>query len=315
MGEEPYYVDMVCKAIMDNALTDDERDFNQLVCYGADCNAEDVINNARRYPMFAQRQLLVLREAQALRGLETLSIYTDAPMESTVLVLVYRGSLDKRKALYKSIAKNGVVLESQPLRDYEMPGWISSYYRSQGLQISPDAAALLAEHAGTDLGKIALETTKMLRNLPQGTTQVQVRDIEANVGISREFSMFELCGHLCRKDAPKALRCAAYIGAGAKFAMPPATAAIFSQFSRVLRYEAFLMQNPSPSTEQKQKVLGVHPYFFRDYDAAVRNYPLRSCMAAISLLRDYDYKGKGGDVGGASQCELLVELVTKILTL
>lgn len=315
MGEEPYYVDMVSKAIIDNALTDDERDFNQLISYGADCNAEDVVNNARRYPMFAERQLVVIKEAQALKSIDTLSVYTDAPMESTVLVLVYRGNLDKRKALYKSIQKNGVILESQPLRDYEMQAWISSYYRSLGLQIAPDAAALLAEDAGTDLGRIAVETAKLLKNLPEGTTSVSAKDIEANVGISREFSIFELNKHLCYKDASKALRAAQFIGASAKFAMPMATAALYGQFNKVLRYEALLMKTPNPAPEDKTKVLGVPAFFFRDYDAAVRNYPLKSCMAAIGLIRDYDYKGKGGDVGAATPQELLVELVTKLLNL
>lgn len=314
-GEEPFYVDTTASAIIDNALTDDERDFNQFIMYGMDVSVDDVISNARRYPMFAERNLVVLREAQQLKGIENLSVYTEAPLDSTVLVIVYRGSLDKRKALYKSISKVGKVLESNPVRDYELPKWIISYFSGRGLAIDPDAAALLAESTGTDLGKIAVETDKMMKNLPEGTTRISVKDIERNVGISREFSIFELTRQLSMRQAPQALRTAAYIGAAAKFAMPMATAALFNHFNRILRYEALLMKNPSPAQDEKIRVLGVNPYFFREYDTAVRNYPLQRCMKAIELIRDYDFKGKGGESGEATPSELLTELVTKLLNL
>lgn len=313
MGEEPYYVDLVADAIVENALNDDERDFNQFILYGADTTPEDVIGNARRYPMFAERSLVVIKEAQALKNIDTLSVYTDAPLDSTVLVLVYRGKLDKRKALYKSISKTGTVLESNPVRDYEMGRWISDYYAGRGLKIEPEAAQLLAESVGTDLHKVAVETDKLLRNMPEGSRSVTVSDIETNVGISREFSVFELNRQLSYKQADKALRTAAYMGSSARFSMPAAVAAIFGHFSRILKYEALLLRNSNPSSDEKTAALGVSPYFFREYDAAVRNYPLKRCMSIIALLRDYDFKGKGGDAGEASAGELLVELITKIL--
>lgn len=313
MGEEPYYVDLVADAIVSNALSEDERDFNQLITYGADTTPEDIIGNARRYPMFAERSLLVVREAQSLKNIETLSVYTDAPLDSTVLVLVYRGKLDKRKALFKSISKNGVVLESNPVRDYEMGRWISDYYAGRGLKIEPDAAALLAEYVGTDLNKVAVETDKLLKNKPEGSVTVSVGDIETNVGISREFSVFELTRQLSYKQADKALRTAAYMGSSAKFSMPGAVAAIFNHFDRILKYEALLLRNPSPSAEEKTAALGVAPYFFREYDIALRNYPLKRCMSIIALLRDYDFKAKGGNAGEATAAELIKELVTKII--
>lgn len=313
MGEEPFYVDMACDAIVANALTEDERDFNQMVYYGADASVDDVVTNARRYPMFAERQLVVVREAQAMKGIEGLAVYTEDPSDTTVFVLVYRGSLDKRKALYKSISKHGKVLESTPVRDYEMARWITGYYASRGLRIDPDAAALLAESAGTDLGKIAVETDKMLKNLPVGTERVSVRDVEANVGISREFSIFELTKQLSYRDAASALRTAAYISGTAKFAMPMATAALFTHFNRILKYEALLLKNPRPAPDEVSRLLGVNSFFLKEYDAAVRNYPLKRCMSVIGLLRDYDFKGKGGDNGEATAPQLMMELVTKIL--
>ena len=314
MGDEPYYVDMVCDAILEHCLDESERDFNQTVCYGADVTADAVISAARRYPMFAERQLVVVKEAQMMKSLEELAIYCQKPLESTVLVLAMHGaSADKRKSLYKTVSKMGVVVDSPVLRDYEVAKWISMFYQTKGLSIAPDAAALLGEHAGTDLNKIAIETEKMLKNLPEGTTQVTASDIEKNVGISRQFSIFELTRELSMKNAEKALRIAAYLGSSAKFAMPAAVSALYTHFYRILKYGALLMRNPRPANDQKAKVLGVNPYFFAEYDTAVRNYPVKKCMAVIALLKEYDFKGKGGDVGEATPAELMVELTARIL--
>lgn len=316
MGEEPYYVDMVCDAIIENALDESERDFNQTICYGADVNADSVITAARRYPMFAERQLVIVKEAQMMKGLEELAVYCQKPLESTILVIAMHGAgADKRKSLYKTVSKMGKVVDSQMLRDYEVARWISMYYTGCGLKIAPDAAALLAEYAGTDLNKIAVETQKMLKNLPEGTVDVTASDIERNVGISRQFSIFELTRELSMKNNPKALRIAAYIGSAAKFAMPMAVSALYTHFYRILKYGALLMQNPRPANDAKAKVLGVNPYFFSEYDTAVRNYPVKKCMAVIALLKEYDFKGKGGEVGEATPAELMVELTAKILNI
>ena len=316
MGDEPYYVDMVCDAIMEYCLDESERDFNQTVCYGADVDADTVITAARRYPMFAERQLVVVKEAQMMKSLEELAVYCQKPLESTVLVIAMHGAgADKRKSLYKTVSKIGSVVDSQALRDYEMPRWISMFYQSKGLRIAPDAAALLGEYAGTDLNKIAVETEKMLKNLPEGSVEVTSSDIERNVGISRQFSIFELTRELSMKNPAKALRIAAYIGSSAKFAMPMAVSALYTHFYRILKYGALLMKTPRPANDQKMKVLGVNPYFFSEYDTAVRNYPVRKCMAVIALLKEYDFKGKGGDAGEAAPAELMVELTAKILNI
>ena len=314
MGEEPYYPDKVCEAVIANALEDSERDFNQTVFYGLDTDAMTVASEARSYPMMAERRLVVVKEAQGMKSLEDLATYCEEPMESTVLViLLHGGRADKRKALYKNVAKNGVVLDSAALRDYEIDRWIAMYYREKGLSIAPDAARLLGESAGTDLGKIAVETEKMLKNLPEGTTTVTAADIEKNVGISRQYSVFELTRELSLHDAPKALKIAARIGAAPRFALPMATAALFNHFYRILKYAAVLQKDPRVGNEVKAKVLGVNPFFFREYDTAVQYYPLRKCMQVLALIEEYDFKGKGGGAGEATQEELLVELVAKIL--
>ena len=314
MGEESFYPDMVCEAIIENALDESERDFNQTICYGSDTDADTVMTVAMRYPMFAERQLVVVKEAQMMKSLENLAVYCAKPLDSTVLVICMHGaSADKRKSLYKSVSKTGVVVESDAVRDYEMSRWISAYYSGRGLQIAPDAAALLAEYAGTDLSKIAVETDKLLKNLPEGAVSVSAADIEKNVGVSRQYSIFELTKELSFRNASKALKIAAYIGASPKFAMPMAVSALFTHFYRILKYEALLMHNPRPDNSQKAKVLGVNPYFFSEYDRAVSNYPLKKCMSVISLLKEFDFKGKGGDAGEASPDQLLVELVSRIL--
>lgn len=314
MGTEPYYPDLVCDEIMKFALTDSERDFNQTVFYGLDTDAGTVASECRSYPMMAERRLVVVKEAQSMKTLEDLAAYASDPMESTVLVILMHGaSADKRRALYKNVQKKGVVLVSDALRDYEMPQWITSFYKSRGLDIEPAAAALLAEYAGTDMSRIMLETEKMQKNLPEGTVRVNAADIEKNVGISRQFSIFELTKALSYMKAEKALKIAAYIGNGPKFMLLLATAPLYTHFYRILKYEAALLKNPAMSKADRAKLLGVNPYFMEEYDVAARNYPIRRCMKVISLLEEYDFKGKGGGSGEASQGDLLMELVSKIL--
>ena len=314
MGTEPYYPDMVCDEIIKYALSDSERDFNQSIYYGLDTDAGSIASDARSYPMMAERRLVVLKEAQSMKTLENLGAYAAEPMESTVLVILMHGaSADKRKALYKNVSKNGVVLESDSLRDYEMPQWITAFYKSKGLDIDPDAASLLAESAGTELDRIAVETEKLQKTLPEGTVRVTAADIEKNVGISRQFSIFELTKELSYMRRERALKIAAYIGSGPKFAMPMAVAPLFTHFYRILKYEAALMRNPGMQKMEKARLLGVNPYFLEEYDVAARNYPVRRCMKVIALLEEYDYKGKGGGSGEAGQEELLMELISKIL--
>ena len=317
MGDEPYYPDRVCDAILENAVEEDSRDFDQFVFYGADTDAETVITAARGYSMFGGRVLVVLKEAQLMKDLEKLAFYCEKPLDSTVLVICLHGaSVDKRKALYKSVTKIGAVLESPAIRDYELPDWIQRYYASLGLQIDPQAARLLAESTGADLARIASETDKLRKNLPEGAPAVSVEDVEKNVGVSREFSIFELTKALSFRNRTDALRIASHLGTSARFAMPMATSALYPHFYRILRYEALLEKGGSPDPGEKARVLGVNPYFFREYDTAVRNYPLRKAMAAVSLLCEYDYKGKGGGIGpDTPPGEILLELVTKLLNI
>ena len=318
MGDEPYYPELVCDAILKYCIPEEEKDFNETVCYGGEVTADQVVTAARRFPMMAERQLVVVKEAQQMKGIEDLSYYCADPLDSTVLVILMHGaSADKRKAFYKAAAKIGTVVDSPALRDYMIPDWIVAHFASRGLQIDPQAAALFAESAGTSLSTIVVETDKLTKALPEGATRVTVDDIERNVGISRQFSVFELTKELSFKNAAKALKIAAHLGNGARFAMPMAVSALYTHFSRILRYGALLSRGGQPSAEDKARALaGVNPYFYKEYDTAVRNYPVRKAMAAISLLCEYDYLGKGGDGSTVvSDGELLVELTAKLLNL
>lgn len=317
MGEEAYYPDLVCKEVLDNCIDEFSKDFNETVCYGLDVTADQIVTAARRFPMMADRQLVVVREAQLLKDIEQLSIYCEDPMDSTVLVILYHGGhVDRRRALFKAVQKNGVVLDSPVMKDRDVPRWIEDHFRSRKLRIEPAAASLLAEHAGTDLSKLVLETDKLLKNLPEGSTCVTVDDIEKNVGISRQFSIFELTRALSYRDSRKAMYIAAHLGAMASFSMPPTMGALYLHFSRILKYGALLSRGAAPSPEQKSHALqGVADYYYKEYDAAVRNYPLPKAMKVMSLLCEYDYLGKGGDGGKTDDGELIVELTAKILNL
>ncbi|MCQ2156625.1 MAG: hypothetical protein MJY57_05470 [Bacteroidales bacterium] len=178
------------------------------------------------------------------------------------------------------------------------------------------AAALLGESAGTDLSTIVVETDKLLKNLPEGATSVSVADVEKNVGVSRQFSVFELTRELSYRNGEKALKIASHLGSAAKFAMPMAVSALYTHFSRILKYSALLSRGGYPSPEDKARALaGVNPYFYKEYDVAVKNYPLPSAMAALSLLCEFDYLGKGGDGTSAAPGEPLVELVARLLSI
>lgn len=315
MGEESYYPDLLCQAIMDNCIEESFRDFNQSVLYGNEVKAETVIDNARRFPMMSERNLVVLKEAQLMKNLENLAIYCDNPLDSTVLVILMHGdSADKRKALYKSVVKNGAVLDSPLMKDWELPKWIEGYFNSRGLQIEPEAAMLMAESVGTNLSAIALETDKLLKNLEQGCSKVRVQDIEKNVGVSRQFSIFEVSKALCYRQGEKALKIAAHLGNGAKFKLPMAVSTLYATFNHLLRYQALMARGTAFGPSEKAEALkGVNPYFYKDYDAAARNYPIQKTMQIISLLCEYDYLGKGGDGVQSEDGELFVELVAKIL--
>jgi len=320
-GKEHYYIDEICKLLCDVVLPPEERDFGQLVYYGADVTANQVVSAARQFPMMVSRQLVVVKEAQMMKKVEDIGVYFEGIQPTTVLVVCYKTNndptksgknIDKRSTFYKNAKKVGVAFESNPIPDYRMARWIDGFVGEQGLRIAPDAAALLAESAGTDLQKIALAVDKLRKLLPEGRSQITVRDIEENVGMSRDYSAFELTKALSLKDAQKAFRIVHFFGDSPKrFPIQLTMAALSSHFLRLLRFHALLQAGTSRNEILTQ--LGINPYFAGEYDTALRNYPVKKTMRVIALLKEYDQRSKSNTRGEATDGDLLKELTAKIL--
>lgn len=318
MGTESYFIDKVADAIAEYAVPEEYRDFALNICYGSDFKSADaIVNLARSYPMLGEKNVIIVKDAQLISDAEdAFGIYFQSPCEFTILVVCYRGKTpDKRKAFYKTAAKKAQVLESNQVEQYQAAEEISYFLKSQGYTISPDAAELFAEHAGVDMSKVALETEKIIKNLPQGTQNISVKAIEDNVGISREFSVFELTKLLSARDAANAIRIARGIGDTPKFAMPMATAALFNHYFRILKYHAFKAKNPSAGSSAAASVLGLNPYFMREFDMAIKNYSLSQTMAALHLIKQYDYLGKGGDGEVVDHPQLMRDLTVRLLSI
>jgi DNA polymerase-3 subunit delta len=311
MGEEPYFIDRITDHIAEHVLTEEEKTFNQTILYGKDTDVPTIINTARRFPMMASRQVVIIREAQNLDKIEDLIHYIDNPLDSTILVVNYKyKKLDKRKKLYKALEQKSILFESKKLYEDKVPQWISTYLRSRGKTIEPKAAVILTEYLGSDLAKIANELEKLVLVLKPEQDVITARDIERNIGISKDYNNFELNNALAQRNVLKANRIVQYFGANQKnhplaFTIPT----IYSFFSKVLRYH-FLTDK---TTRNVASVLGIQPFFIREYELAARNYTIAKTVQVISLLREYDLRSKGFHAASAPPGELLKELIYKII--
>jgi len=316
-GDEPYYSDVISKEIMERALTPEERGFNQLLLYGNETDTRQIVEAARRYPMMSARQLVVVREAQFLKNLELLETYVLQPLPSTILILSFTGkTLDKRTRFYKSAvaAKDGFMLESSALREWEIAGWIGSYLSGKGYSIEEKASAMLAEFSGTELRKLVVQLDKILVNSDEGKKLVTAEDVERNVGISREYNVFELTNALSFKNSEKAFKIVFHFALNDKqYPIIMTLAAIFSHFTKILKFHALKAAGNGRVNEGDAMSAGIYRFAFAEYDTASKNYPLRKCMAAMALIRKYDRMGKSNDRGEATDGELLQELVFKIM--
>ncbi|CAM4254125.1 DNA polymerase III subunit delta [Gillisia limnaea] len=311
MGEEPYYIDKISDYIEDNLLAEEEKGFNQMVLYGRDTSIDEVVSNAKRYPMMAERQLVIIKEAQDLsRSIEKLESYAENPQPTSVLVFCYKyKKIDKRKKLYKTIAKTGVIFESKRLYENQIAGWIQKTLKSRDYSISPKAAQMLVEFLGVDLGKIDNELQKLQLITPKGTL-ISPELIEENIGISKDFNNFELRKAIGMKDEVKAHQIINYFSQNPKDnPMVVTITLLFSFFSQILQYHGLTDQ----SKTNIAKVLKVNPYFVSDYVVAARNYPMKKVSGIIGFLREADVKGKGVGAANVGQGDLLKELLVKIM--
>ncbi|WP_324719408.1 DNA polymerase III subunit delta [Salinimicrobium sp. HB62] len=310
-GEEPYFIDKISDYIEDNVLQEDEKGFNQMVLYGRDVSIDDIVGNAKRFPMMAERQVIIVKEAQDLsRSIEQLTSYAENPQPSTVLVFNYKyKKLDKRKKLYKAVAKTGVLYENKRLYENQVVDWIQKEMHSRGYQISPKAAQMLLEFLGNQLDKIDNELKKLQLIAPKGTI-ITPELIEENIGISKDFNIFELRKAIGMKDTLKAHRIINYFSQNEKdHPMVVTVGLLFSFFSQLQQYHALTDR----SELNVARTLKVNKFFVKDYVTAARNYNMKKVSSIISFLRDTDVKGKGVGAANVPQGDLLKELLFKIM--
>ena len=312
MGEEPYYIDKLSDYIEQNVLTEEEKGFNQTVLYGRDVSVEDIISTCKRYPMMADRQVVIVKEAQDLvKTIDKFESYAENPMPSTVLVVCYKyKTLDKRKKLPKLLDKHGLVYESKKLYENQIGEWIKRVLQGKNYAIEPKAAAMLVEFLGTDLSKINNELEKLQIILPKGST-ITAKHIEDNIGFSKDYNVFELRKAIGDRNQLKAYQIAQYFADNPKDnPMVVTTSLVFSFFVNLLQYHGLKDRNP----KNVATVLKVNPYFLKDYDIALKNYPMRKVSAIVAKLRDVDVKSKGVGANALSSHDLLKEMLVSVFS-
>ena len=312
MGEEPYYIDRISEYIEDNVLSEDEKGFNQMVVYGRDSSVDEIVSNAKRFPMMAEYQVIIVKEAQDLsRTIEQLTSYAENPQPSTILVFNYKyKTIDKRKSLYKTLKKTGIVFESKKLYENQVADWIRRVLAPKEYTISPKASQMLVEFLGTELSKINNELEKLQIILPKGT-QITPEHIEENIGISKDFNNFELRKAIGERDVLKVQRIVKYFGDNPKDnPMVVTIGLLYNYFSQLLQLHGLSDKSP----RNVAAALKVNPYFVNEYLTAIRNYSMKQVSLSVSLLREFDVKGKGVGANAVPQGDLLKELMAKIMS-
>ncbi|MFB0938755.1 MAG: DNA polymerase III subunit delta [Urechidicola sp.] len=311
MGEEPYYIDKISEFIENSILTEEEKGFNQMVLYGRDISVEEIISNAKRYPMMAEKQVIIVKEAQELvRTIENLVPYVENPQPTTVLVVCYKyKTLDKRKKLAKLVAKAGELFESKKLYENQVADWIRRFLAGKKYEIEPKAAQMLVEYLGNDLSKVSNELDKLMIVLPENS-KITPKIIEENIGISKDFNNFELRKMVGEKNILKANQIINYFAQNPKSHPLIMTISLLNSFfTQLLQYHGLKDKTRASVT----RALKVNPYFVDDYLTAGKNYPMRKVSQVISLLRDADLKSKGVGASNLSQGDILKELLFKIM--
>lgn len=310
-GKESYFIDQISDYVERNVLTEGERSFNQTVLYGKDTEYQTLRDIISRYPMMAERQVVILKEAQEMKTLSELATYLENPVPSTLLIICYKHKkFDGRTKFGKLVKKHSVMLEIKPVYDNQMPDWITSYLKRKKLDISANAAQLTAEYLGTDLSKVANELDKLAINVPKGT-KVSVQHIQDNIGISKDYNVFELQKALGLRQVLKANRIVNYFIANPKqHPLMMVIPALYSYFSKLY----LLHHLRGASDPEIQRTCGIgSAYFIKEYKAAVRQFPFPKIKQVISILSEYDLRAKGVHNHSTDHGALLKEMVFKIL--
>lgn len=311
MGEEAFFIDQISTFIETSVLDETQRGFDQTTIYGKDTSIDAIVSSAKRFPMLAERQVIVVKEAQNLsRTIEDLLPYVKNPQHTTTLVICYKyKSIDKRKALYKALSKAHVVFESKKLYDSKIPSWISGELQKMNLKITPKASYLLSEFLGNDLAKISNELSKL--QLVMGDNDLITPElIQINIGISKDFNNFELQKAIAQLDQKKAYQIVRYFSENPnQHPMVLTVATLYSFFSKLMILHTVNDRNPKVLS----RAIGVNPYFLNDYTAAAKNFPMRRISSVFQTLRTIDVKSKG--VGAnLKPLDLYQELIFRILS-
>jgi DNA polymerase-3 subunit delta len=311
-GEESYFIDVISDYIEENVLSEIEKEFNQTIIYGKDIDIPTLASYARRFPMMSNYQVILVKEAQDLNKIEELEPYILNPLESTLLVLCYKyEKIDRRKSLFKNIEKKGILFESARIYDNKIPDWIAEYVRKQNYSISTKACFLLAEFLGNDISKIVNEISKLIINIPE-KQEITEDYVEKNIGISKDYNIFELQKALGKKDVLKANQIINYFAANPREnPLVKVIPMLFSYFSKILVYHHL----EDKSRNNVAAALSISPFFVMDYQQAASSYTSSKVASIISVLREYDLKSKGVDSSSTSfpDGELMKELIFKIL--
>lgn len=313
MGEESYFIDLITEAIIANALTDDERDFNQTIIYGADvANYGVVVNAAKRYPMMAPRQLVVVKEAQQIPNIEMLSYYLKQPLASTILVINHKHGTVKGKKILSEIEQAGILYESKKLYDNQLPAFINNYVTDSGRTIEPKAMQMLADYIGSDLIRLTSELDKLRISMGEKNKRITPDDIERNVGVSKDYNNFELLNAIVTRDAHKANQIVNYFERNPKNNPLVVTISVLFGFFSNLLISYFAQDKSEQGLMQELKLRST--FQARDYITAMRNYNAFKCIDIIALIRQYDARSKGiGATANTSEGEMLREMVFKIM--
>jgi DNA polymerase-3 subunit delta len=309
---EPYYIDKISDYIAENVLQKDERDFNLDVVFGADVNASDVVDMAKGYPMMAQKRVVIVKEAQGMRSLDAIEKYLDHAVGTTVLVICYKsGSLKGKKILAKA-ASVGIVLECKKKRDYELPPFIESYVRGRGGSIDAKAVAMIADNVGSDLNRLVSELDKLFITLPDDNRHISPEIVEKQIGVSKDFNLYELTNAVINKDVVKANQIIYF------FSKNPDAGSVYNILPSLFRFFQNLMiayyAPERTNREALAKFLGLaFPRMADDYIRAMHNYSGKKALNIISKIREIDEKSKGLDNGNTSQSDLLKELIFFIM--
>ncbi len=314
-GDEPYYLDQIVDLLETQVLPAGARDFNQFVVFGKDLNVAGLLSYAKRFPMLSDRQLVLVKEAQDLAGLEAkdtskfLEEYALNPLTSTVLALVFKQPVDERKAWVKAFEQKGIVVASRKLYDSKIPEWVTEYCYERGVKISPKATQLLAESVGNDLKRLANELDKILLNLML-RDEINAEVVERFVGISRDYNNFELQKAVLQQDVTKANRIARHFTANPKDnPLAPTLLVLYNFFSKLL----VVHTSPDRSEKVLAAQLGVNPYFVKDYLTGIRAFPLPKVVQSLQALRRADAQAKGVDSGEMDEGAILTELIFQLL--